>query len=199
VKTLESNLGSLLGANGALYALRRNLYFPLSKYRGDDFELPVGVLLRGYEAILDRSAKAFEKVPYGIDGVFRQKVRIISWVWKSALILCWKAILHRKPLVLFQIISHKILRWLTPVFMIGIFAANLFLTGSFWFALLFALQCLFYALSVTGILMLHAGIRRLPPLLRVTAYFVVVHVAALVALVQALTGRTTNTWEKIAN
>lgn len=196
VKTLESKIGSLLGANGSLYALRRDLYYPLSKYRGDDFELPIGVLLRGYRAILERSARSYEGVPDSARSSFERRIRIISWVWPSSLILCWQALAHRKLLVLFQIVSHKIIRWLVPVLMSVVLLANLLLLDSFWFRILLAGQALFYLGAVAGAIIKRTRPKPQHTILTGLAYFVLSNVAALLALLRALSGSAANTWER---
>jgi len=198
VKHLESRLGSLIGANGALYALRQSLYFPLSRFRGDDFELPIGVLLEGKKSILERSAKAYEYVPQNAQSLYKQKTRIISWVWKSACVLCWRSVQRHKWLVLFQIVSHKISRWLVPIYMVCMVVSIFVLANvSITFMLLFILQVCFYFIAAVGAIMLVRGKQKLPKPLRLSAYFVVINTAALSALWQALTGSVTNTWEKV--
>ena len=53
IKKLESRLFSLLGANGSIFAIRKNLYFPVTKDRGDDFELPIRVAENGYGVVIN--------------------------------------------------------------------------------------------------------------------------------------------------
>ena len=120
VKSLESKCSSLLGANGSIFAMRKAAYYPINEKRGDDFELPVRAVLAGYAAILEPEAVSIEDVSTDTAAEFKRRVRIVSWNLASALILLKEAFRKRNWLLVYQLLSHKIMRWLVPFFMVAI-------------------------------------------------------------------------------
>lgn len=110
---------SLLGANGSIFAIRKELYFPMAQDRGDDFELPIRISQKGYGVVLEPQAISWEKNSSTANEEFKRKVRIIAWNMKSCLLLLKECFLQKKVLLVFQLISHKFLRWLFPIFAMG--------------------------------------------------------------------------------
>jgi len=179
IKKLNSRLQALIGATGALFAVRRELYSPISPERGDDFEVPIRVRLQGYGVVLEPRALAIHPwLPE--DQEFRRIVRIVSWMFQSALILLKEALLGGRLLLAWQLVSHKIIRWLVPVFMALALLSNAFLTG-LAFRTLFVLQISFYLMALSGLVADRRKVR-LAALLRVPYYFCVINLASLVGL-----------------
>lgn len=195
VKRLESRLFSLLGANGSIFALRKQLYAPLSETRGDDFELPVCVRLRGSGAILEPEAVSREKGAESTQAEFRRRVRIVAWNLVSALWLAKEALRGGAVLILFQLVSHKLLRWLAPLFLITLLLSSAALDGMFY-AVAWGSQLLFYALAAAG-WVLEARRTTLPKLLRLPYHFCALHLAALVGVGRLATAAAPATWEKV--
>src|SRR5204862_3858453 len=67
-KELESRLGSCIGADGAIFAIRKELYLPLKGYDINDFVIPLSINQRGYLGVLQREAICFEKDAGGAKG-----------------------------------------------------------------------------------------------------------------------------------
>ncbi len=198
VKRASSRLGSLPGANGSLFALRRELYMPMSERRGDDFELPIRVIIHGYESILEPDAVSEETASARYLDEYRRKVRIINWMVVSALKLIVEAISKGRWLIAFQLLSHKISRWAVPFWLLLLLPVSLYLAplGGPCLAAA-AAQVLFYLLALAGLLMTGMG-RRLPRFLGLPLYFVVVNSACLVGILASAAGREV-TWHKRAD
>jgi cellulose synthase/poly-beta-1,6-N-acetylglucosamine synthase-like glycosyltransferase len=128
IKAGESNAFNLImGAEGGCYAIRNNLFskVPL-KFIVDDFFITLQVLIRGKFALFNTAAVCIEDVPSDISGEYRRKVRISSGNFQN--LLFFKKILFRfwKP-VGFTFWSHKVLRWLTPFFLLFSLLSSVFL------------------------------------------------------------------------
>jgi len=196
IKKLESKLHSVLGAHGSIYALRKNLYNPLSEYRGDDFELPIRVAQQGYGVVWEPEAISEEEVYPETKREFKRKVVIIGWHFRSGLILLKESFKKLRFLLIFQLISHKILRWLIGFFLLFLFLSNLFLLDKPFYLILFIGQILFYLLAILGYI-LDKKEKKLNKFINLPYYFCMVNLAALVGVINGVLGRQTPTWEKV--
>lgn len=142
IKTGESNAFNLImGAEGGCYAIRNNLFskVPL-KFIVDDFFITIQVLIRGKFVLFNPSAVCIEDVPSDISGEYKRKVRISSGNFQN--LLFFKRILLKfwKPIG-FTFWSHKVLRWLTPFFLVlGILSSAFLMRFHPFFILIFFLQ-----------------------------------------------------------
>jgi cellulose synthase/poly-beta-1,6-N-acetylglucosamine synthase-like glycosyltransferase len=196
IKKLESKIFSLLGANGSIYAIRKELYQPISPYRGDDFDLPIRVILQGYGVILEPEAISEEEVYSTALANFKRKIVIAGWHFRGALILLKEGIKKIKPILCFELISHKILRWLTGYFLIFIFLINLFLLKKPFYLLLFIFQIIFYSLAIFGYLNEKRG-KRSNKLINLIYYSFVVNLATAIGVIQGIFGLQKPIWEKV--
>lgn len=148
LKTLESHFGTVLGANGAIYAFHRSRYRPLAGGAiVDDFLIPMLMRLHGGgEVFFVPAAGAYETSPPQVRHELRRRVRIGAGDLQ-ALLWTWRLLLPWKGMVAFSYFSHKVLRWLGPWLMLTGFTANLFLLGSPFFRWLFLGQLGFYGLG----------------------------------------------------
>jgi cellulose synthase/poly-beta-1,6-N-acetylglucosamine synthase-like glycosyltransferase len=128
IKLKESNTwGFVIGAEGGCYAIRRENYSPVPKnFFMDDFYITMSVIKNKGEVLFDDQAIVYEDLPSESSEEFKRKIRISIgnyqnlFEFKSLLWPLWSPIS-------FAFISHKILRWLTPFFLILIFIVSLFL------------------------------------------------------------------------
>ncbi|MFQ5700996.1 MAG: glycosyltransferase family 2 protein [Acidobacteriota bacterium] len=189
IKRASSALGSLPGANGSLFALRRHLYRPINERRGDDFELPIRVILQGWDSILEPEAVSEEIASSGYVEEYRRKLRIINWMVVSAVILVREAVVRGCLLLSFQLLSHKLSRWAVPFWLVALLPLSLLLASRGGFYLVAAAsQLLVYGLALIG--WGAAALRaRLPSLFMLPFYFVVVNLACLGGVLTALAGR----------
>jgi cellulose synthase/poly-beta-1,6-N-acetylglucosamine synthase-like glycosyltransferase len=196
LKKLESKIFSLLGANGSIYALRKELYSPLSEYRGDDFDLPIRVAQQGYGVVWESEAISEEEVYPETIKEFKRKVVIIGWHFLGALILLRNSLKKYQPLLVFQLISHKILRWLIGFFLVFIFLSNILLLDNLFYVILFIGQIIFYSLAIFGYLLDISG-RKLNKLVNLAYYFCMVNFAALLGVTKGILGKQKPIWEKV--
>lgn len=196
LKKMESKIHSLLGVNGSIHALRREVYSPLSKYRSHDFEIGVRVRQQGYGVIFEPEAISFEEISQSFYLEFKRRVRNVSLHLRTALILLKKSIELSQPLLIFQLIFHKILRWLVPLFLILIFLSNLFLLKKPFYQLTILCQFVFYGTALFGCYQERKG-KRLPIIVNLIYYFSMVNLAALIGLIRGILGKQKPYWEKV--
>ena len=123
------------------------------------------------------------------------RVRVINRAMRG--ILYVKSLLNpfRYPFVSFQLLSHKILRWLIPFFLIVLLVSNCFLLGHWFYNLIFAAQAVFYLCALAGLLAEKLGKRI--RIFAIPLYFCVVNAASLVAFFKTVMGQKTVTWETV--
>lgn len=194
VRDQESSLGILSMGSGALIGIRRNLFRPLDSGVSEDFVLPMYASMDGYTTVY--APEIFAVTPLSQDGpeeLLRSKVRIITLDTRS-LLVC-RAILNpfRYPLLAWGLISHKILRWLVPYFLIALFCLNLVLMDRPLYQLLLAPQSAFYALAAIGYLWQRKA--KAPRFMGIPFSFCLVNLAALVGVARFLMGKTVGRWE----
>jgi cellulose synthase/poly-beta-1,6-N-acetylglucosamine synthase-like glycosyltransferase len=193
IKGLESELGSLVGADGAIYAVRRALYTDLAASDLSDFVNPMQVVARGYRNVYESRAISWEGGAEGFRAEFRRKVRIVNRAWRATLKLRHLLNPGRYGFFAVQFLSHKVLRWFVPAFLLVTFLANLRIaTGSLFYSGTLVAQVLLYAAALSGMLLDRLG--RPVRLLNIPYYFCAVNVASLLGICQVLMGRTYTTW-----
>jgi hypothetical protein len=150
LRKLESELGILATGSGQLLMMRRGLYKPIPVMYGDDCILPLDVRLQGYRIVQDARVIVFDTMPNSITGELRARIRMTARNWTGT--LSRPAILNPRkfPVTFWSLISHKLLRWLTPFFLAVLLTANALsaLQGT-WIAL-FMLQASFYVAAFIG-------------------------------------------------
>ena len=193
LKRRESLLSSALGANGAIYALRRELFVEL---RGDiisDFIAPLHAWRRGFRIAYEPTAIATEYSSVHFGDEFRRRRRIVSrslyGLWTEAGVL--NPFAHF--FFAFQMFSHKLLRWLVPVWLVVVLAVNIPLAANEYYGILLALQVAFYGLAALGLL-LPEWLGRCW-LFYVPAYFTATNWGTLLGLLSFLTGRRHRVWQ----
>jgi cellulose synthase/poly-beta-1,6-N-acetylglucosamine synthase-like glycosyltransferase len=190
IKKLESRFGIVLGANGAIYAFRREQYHPLPKEAiVDDFLIPMLMRLHtGGGVRFIPEAKAWEKSSDEVRDEFRRRVRIGAGDLQ-ALLWTWKLLLPWKGLVSIGYFSHKVLRWFGPWLMVIAFVANLWLLHIPFFQILFILQLILYGLGLSPGL-----IRLLGKVAVGLHFFLVLNAALLLGFVRFVLGMTRPFW-----
>ncbi len=193
IKRMESSLGSLVGADGAIYAVRKALYSDLGVADLSDFVNPLQVVAQGYRNVYETEAVSYESGAEGFGAEFRRKVRIVNRAWRATLKL--RSLLNpfRHGFFSLQFLSHKVLRWFVPVFLLTAFLSNLWLAeASVIYSATLAAQGLLYGAAAAGLALERLG--RPVRVLNIPYYFCAVNVASLLGIWQALAGRTYTTW-----
>jgi len=197
LKQKESEFGSVVGGDGAIYAIRRELFTPLRPTDINDLLNPLQIIARGYRGAYEPDAVCYEEAGDSFEKEFRRKVRIISRSLNA---------LRRAPRVLlpwtqprhwFALVSHKLLRWLAPVFLFLLFFATAALWKSPIYRLMLVLQMVFYALAGIGWVMARRSGDRTSRILYLPYYFCLVNLASLLGIGKFLTGSLSPTWQTI--
>ncbi|NOQ21334.1 MAG: glycosyltransferase [Candidatus Aegiribacteria sp.] len=191
IKEICSCFGAVLGATGAVFALRRELFKPLSPRRADDFELAVMARIQGYSCVFSENAVAAEPSPDDAKQ-YQRLVRIVSWMFISSILLMGKALKKRNFLLLLQILVHKVLRWFSGLLLAAATVLAGFLAHGQFFLILFILMCLFHATAAAGLLLK----RYMPSKLLFPCYFWLMSIAAIDGILRILFGNPVETWEK---
>ncbi len=132
LRSLESRLRSVTGGNGAIYATRRESYLVVDPIMGHDLSFPFNMVKRGWLALAVREAQASEKMVPTIEGEFARKRRMMSHTWPIVLRGGMLSPRGYDPLYALMIVSHRILRYLTPFLHVIALVTNLLLLGSGW-------------------------------------------------------------------
>ena len=197
LKVAESRSGSTVSATGALYAIRRHLFTPVVAGVTDDFYTSTGVVAAGARLVFEGTATAYESPAENDRREFDRKVRIMTRGFRGVALRRELLDPRRHGFYAVQLLWHKVLRRLVAVPLVVVASVTPFLLRRGPLYRLAALgQGAFYAAAVAGVL---AGRRRgrLPfdAILSLPAYFCMVNVAALRALLNVLTGRRVDRWE----
>jgi len=194
VRELESAVGSVVGATGAIYGVRRKLLVNVpDEAILDDVYIPMHVVRRGARVIFDPRARAWDSPDQGTAQEFTRKVRTLSGNYQLLQLAPW-LLTSANPLR-FQFVSHKVLRLVVPFALLATLLAS-FLTPGVFYRGAVILQLAFYTLSFLGL----AHFLRRGPLARVAdaaRTFVLLNTAAAVAFANFAAGRKV-AWERSA-
>ncbi|UFS69107.1 glycosyltransferase family 2 protein [Geomonas sp. RF6] len=190
IRKAESSCGSVVGATGAIYAIRRSLYRTLPQGTLlDDVMIPMQVVLQGYRTIFDGSAKAHDIVSGQMTQEWVRKVRTLGGNWQlmgllPSLLCPWK---NR---CCWRFVSHKMGRLLVPVALLMLAGLGPLIEGSLY---LFAtsLQVVFYALAAVGAAL---PATRSSRMVQMSYFFVVMNLAALAGFWRWLRGDSSTLW-----
>ena len=192
-KELESRLGSCIGADGAIFAIRKELYLPLKDYDINDFVIPLSINEQGYRGVLQRGAVCFEKDAGSHQREFQRQVRITNRTIRA--IINYRQLLNpfRFGLLSFELFSHKVCKFLVPLFMVALLVSNLLLAerGGFFLMALIAQGIFYVAASAASFVPKGSLLSRM---IEAARTFVVVNAAIALAWVKYLQGETYTTW-----
>jgi glycosyltransferase involved in cell wall biosynthesis len=186
----ESRLAGITGGNGAIYAVRREDYGVASDPRlGHDLGFPYLLAQRGRRSVYEPEAVAIEKAPPESEHEYGRRVRMHAQGWLH--LLSGRMLRGGGPVFLFQLLSHRILRYGSGLLHLGLFASSAALAsrGSVY-AAVFAAQILWLALAV-------AGRYRLPvPGAAIAYYYLAVTSATVAGLIRCLWSGAPAVWDK---
>ena len=189
LRSLESRVRSVTGGNGAIYATRRESYLVVDPIMGHDLSFPVNMVKRGWLALAVSEAQASEKMVPTIEGEFARKRRMMSHTWPIVLRGGMLSPRGYDPLYALMIVSHRILRYLTPFLHVIAFVTNVLLLGSGWvYVAALAIQV---AVLVAAAL---AGLVRARPML-IARYYVLTTASLAAGLWDWLVHGTSAGWE----
>lgn len=195
LKRCEGRLGALLGANGGIYAVRRSCFTPIpTDTIVDDFVLPLQAKLRtGCGIVYDPGAVAHEETPPNIKAEFRRRARIGAGGFQS-LGRLWGLLNPLNGWIAFTFVSHKLLRWACPFFLLALLGTSAILSDDPLYGTMLLAQLAFYALSAITPLV-PTNSRLLKPL-RLTTMFTGMNLALLLGFWRWVSGGQRGTWQR---
>jgi cellulose synthase/poly-beta-1,6-N-acetylglucosamine synthase-like glycosyltransferase len=198
LKKLDSELYSAVGAAGELVAFRTSLYKDLPEDTLlDDFMQSMQMAAAGYKIVYEPEAYAVETASASVSEELKRKVRICAGGWQSINRLSSSLHFSRTPLLFFQYISHRVLRWtVTPFLLIAMMIINIILFNgdNMFYQILGIGQILFYTSAMVGYILENRRVRFKPVF--VPYYFCVMNYAVLAGLKRYLSGAQKATWDK---
>jgi cellulose synthase/poly-beta-1,6-N-acetylglucosamine synthase-like glycosyltransferase len=194
LKLAESLIGGLLGANGGVYAIRREHYHPLRPDTiCDDFVIAMNIAVEGKGLKYVPAAVAYEETPTDVVTEFHRRVRIGIGNYQ-ALFRHPNYLLRGSWTLGFTYFSHKVLRWLTPHLLILILACSFFMIGDPLYQWLTILQLAGYAAAT--FVFLSRDRFAWPSAVRAGLLFAVLNVAFLVGFKRFLTADYSGGWRR---
>jgi len=196
IKSAQTRIKTITGCCGCIYSVRKKAYVLLPPDIISDLVEPLKIIEKGYRIVFEPEAVAYEETTEKPSEEFKMRIRVITRAMRG--ILYVKSLLNpfKYPFVSFQLISHKVLRWLIPFFLIGLLVSNYFLIGTHWFYnLTFVMQISFYTIALLGMIADKLGKRF--KMLAIPMYFCVVNTASLIAFFKTLKGQKTIVWETV--
>jgi cellulose synthase/poly-beta-1,6-N-acetylglucosamine synthase-like glycosyltransferase len=193
LRNKESALHSIVGASGSFYAQRRYLVDPFPEGLAPDFLSVLNTVEKGFRAVSEPKAIGFMTALPSNEEEFRRKVRTLlrgmSTLWAKRQLL--------NPLkyrwFAFELLCHKILRWLVPAFLLLVLVGNLFVATSPFYGLTLLLQVVFYGIALLA--WQNVGNLSGTVVGKVALYFTSVNLAIAYAWLRFVGGARQELWE----
>lgn len=196
LKGLDAALYTVVGAAGELFSIRRKLYEQLDeKIILDDFVLSMRITMKGFRVEYASRAYAMELPSQSLHEEMKRKIRISAGAFQAIGLLYPLFNLFRYPVVAFQYLSHRVLRWaVCPVCLILLLVSNLFLLTFPLFKIVFGLQLLFYTSALAGWMLVKN--KQKAGILYVPYYFGIMNYALVAGFFRFLRKNQSAVWEK---
>lgn len=194
LKKIESRLHSVVGGDGAIYAIRKKLYMQLAESDINDFVNPLQIIIMGYRGVFAEKAICEEETSGNFKKEFDRKVRIVNRSFNG--LLRTKDVLNPfvSGIFSFEIISHKLLRWFSPFFIITFLLSAWMLAylDNYFGKLIIPIFLFFVILAFWG----HCKAENHSSLfLAIPYYFTIVNLASFIGIMHRLKGKVQITWE----
>jgi cellulose synthase/poly-beta-1,6-N-acetylglucosamine synthase-like glycosyltransferase len=194
LKFYEGRLGGLLGANGANYAIRRELFVLLPPDTlVDDFTIVMNIAAEGHKIVYEAEAMAYELEAPSIAAEFTRRIRIGMGNYQAF----FRLLKFMNPLAgirVFTYISHKVLRWFVPHLLFVALLTSALLYDVGWYAMLFWMQVCGYAACY--MLYIVSQYRNIPRSLLIPIFIMTVNLAFAIGFMQYLKGTGSGIWQR---
>lgn len=199
LKKLDSDLYSTMGAAGELFSVRKDLFEPAPAGTIiEDFVQSLKVCTRGYVLRYEPNAYAAEAPSASIKDEMKRKVRICAGAFQAMILLKDLFNPFRYPVLFFQFISHRILRWtICPVAIVVLLISNIaiaWLDNDLFYRLVLLAQLVFYSMAITGWIFANREIK--VKLLYIPFYFLFMNLAVFLGFRRFIRNKQTVLWEK---
>jgi len=188
LKQLETALGSMVGGDGAIYAIRRGLWRTLPVDAINDFLNPLQIVGAGWRGVYEPEAICYEATAGDMHAEFRRRVRIVSRSWRAVFQADGVRNPFRVGLFAWSLVSHKILRWWSGIFV----AAAAIAAALMAWPVVAARPAAGAGLAIAAALILAAPAGRRAG--SMVVYFAVINAASLVGLARGSLGRVSGVW-----
>ncbi len=193
IKQLESRLGSLLVGGGSLLIARRDLVQTLDPRIANDLEIPMRIGSRGFYVLYESECRGFEKAHTHAWEELGRTSRIVARGFRGFLVLL--PLMIRNPMRFWQFISHKLLRWFTLPFSVGVMVGAWGLSNEVIPRAIFTIGSIGLLATLAGMLLIpYSPQSRWARLLTLLAHMSIMHTAAIWGVIKALFGKTPATW-----
>ena len=195
IKKLESQTGSLVGADGSIFGIRRELFTELDKDFIDDFATSMIILAKGYRIVMDADCMAHEISAGEMEEELSRRRRIANRLWTTYRMIR-KQLRSMGLFDRYKFFYHRLLRWHSISLMIVTLVLNIYLlqAGPLYFYLLIT-QGLFYSLAALGFL-LHGWMKiRLPNIIFIPYYFTYMNITQFLGIIDSIRGIRRTTWQ----
>jgi len=190
VREMESRLAGVTAGNGAIYAVHRDAYVALPPSGSHDLSFPFLLAKRGLRSRYSPDAAAEEKMVPTIEGEFARKRRMMVGLWDIVVGEGMLSPRHYPAPYWFELLSHRLLRYLTPFLHVVAFVANAALLGHGWvYSLTFTFQLCFLLAALCGWFVPQAPFR-------IARYYLLTTASIAAGLWDRLRGGPPGSWEK---
>ncbi len=200
IKTCESNINSAMGAAGELFAIRTNLFQPIKKDTIlDDFTISMQIAEKGYRIVYLPNAYAIEEASINIKEEFKRKIRIAYGGFQSLFRQTSLLNFFKHPVLTFQYLSHKVLRWLIiPFSLFALIIINLvilFKTQTYSiYSIFFLMQLIFYSIALLGAILQNQKLKI--RWIFAPYYLVIMNLSVIMGFIRFLKKNQTVNWER---
>ncbi|MEN6566120.1 MAG: glycosyltransferase [Veillonellales bacterium] len=189
IKTMENRINCVMGANGAIYAIRRELAGPLpSNTINDDFTMSMRVIEKGYDIKYAKNAVANEEINHDDTVEFKRHIRDGAGHYRAVFYLIG-LFNPFHPKAFFLYLSHRIIRWLVPFLLIALLILPWLMTMSVLSAIINVFQALFYIFASIGWIT-----RTQNKFFYIPFYFLYINIALMLGFIRNLLGKQKVTW-----
>ena len=192
IKLQESRTGSCVGADGAIFGMRKSLYQSLKKDDINDFVLPLLVVKKGFRVVFHKELYCYEASSVDSMSEYQRQIRITNRTLRALFryYSLFNPIMY--PMFSFKLISHKLIRFCVPVFLVVIIPVNIVIYNSgIYYKVSFVGQIIFYVAALLGYISSYSGKILI---FRVISHFVVFNIAILMGWYKYIIGETQVTW-----
>lgn len=199
IRSQESKLHSMLGATGAIYAIHRELFSPVpANVILDDMFIPFKIIEKGYRAIFDETAIAYDEVADSPKQEHRRKARTLYGNYQIFGLFLKMFNVFESPIAI-QLFSHKFLRVMVPFLAIALLIIDGLMAQEALYKIFLILQVIFYGMAILGALARQGkyGILKLISRICYIPYvFCLLNFSAMVGFVRFVTAKQDITWQK---
>lgn len=201
LKKLDSDFYTTVGAAGELFSVRKDLIENVPEATIiEDFVQSLSICRKGFVVRYEPNAYASETASASIKEEMKRKVRICAGAFQAMVLLKDLFNVFKYPVVSFQFISHRILRWtLCPIALVLLFISNVLIVvfeGNLFYQIVLFLQLIFYGMAIAGWVFANKDIRVKP--LYIPFYFLFMNVAVFIGFGRYIRKKQTVVWDKAA-